>query len=225
MASRPASIRSLKSLIRRYPALDEILFIVSDTPEPIAQSDRTTVIVGTAWLDIFLELVICTRLIGNNEYLFIGTGPLRDTSSRIQVLHALGLITDLIRDELNTIREIRNVFAHTASFITFDTPEVSAACERLWIPHQYPPDDPSYQRDARGKFRLSTRMLWVFLGGQLRNQKRPRADVLLRAVRKELPELFPATLPGISPAQRQTAPRTARRNRRRRGNPPSPSEA
>jgi len=175
-----------------------VFFIISDTPEPPAQADRTTVIVGAAWLDAWLELAISQRLVRGSEELFIGNGPLRDMSSRIQMLHPLGACTDFIRDELNTIREIRNAFAHTVSFITFETPEVATVCERLWIPDQYPPDDPAHKRDARAKFRLSVRMLWVFLA-DLVHRKNPSADVVLRRVKRWHPELFPNTLSRKAP--------------------------
>jgi hypothetical protein len=223
MAREAGSIRSLKSLIRRYPAFHEILFIISDTPEPTAQADRTTVIVGTAWLDIFLELVIYTRLIpGDHLSLFTGNGPLRDMSARIQLLYGLGLITDFIRDELDTIREIRNCFAHTASLITFETEEVENACNRLWIPRVFPPDDPEYIRDAKGQFRLSVRMLWVFLSDQI-HRKRPNSGVLLRHSNKRNPELFPPTLPEISQLPRHAAPRSGRRRERKRADRPRSS--
>src|SRR5271156_4438692 len=217
MARVAASIRSLKNLIRRYPALEDVWSIISDTPEPLAQSDRTTVIVGTAWLDIWLEFALSRRFVIREPEIFTGNGPLRDMSARILVLHALGLCTDFIRDELNTVREIRNVFAHSASLITFETVEVATACEKLWIPQQYPPDDPSYKRDAKGKFRLSVRMLWVFLSDVLESRKQPNANVLMRRQRRKYPELFPATLPGKSLPPRQPAAQNDRRRGRRRG--------
>src|SRR5262245_56223589 len=52
--------------------------------------------------------------------IFRGNGPLSHLSARIDVAYALDITTDTIHQELHKIREIRNAFAHTKSFLNFD---------------------------------------------------------------------------------------------------------
>jgi hypothetical protein len=64
------------------------MFIVGLAPEPPSQSDRTAVIVGAAWVNIFLELVITTRFAEPCPGIFKGNGILCDTAAKIQMLFA-----------------------------------------------------------------------------------------------------------------------------------------
>jgi hypothetical protein len=43
----------------------------------------------------------------------------------IELGYALGLYGNLLRDDLHTIRTIRNAFAHAMKPLTFDTPQVA----------------------------------------------------------------------------------------------------
>ena len=60
-----------------------------------------------------------------------GEGPLSTFYAKIELAYALGLISDMDRLDLHVIRSVRSDFAHTASLIKFDTPEVKKKCSSL----------------------------------------------------------------------------------------------
>ena len=107
------------------------------------QSDRGAAILACAILDDTLRLAIESRLYKSEtkrlkEQLFEGQGPLATLWSRTVVARSLGLINDKIRNDLDRIRQIRNIFGHRMADgmteYTFDTPEIAKKCEDLWSP-------------------------------------------------------------------------------------------
>jgi hypothetical protein len=80
-----------------------------------AESDRGMALSGTAYLDDRLGKLIEAYLTpdtGAAKLIWDGTAPLATFSARIAMGHALGLITDKERNELNMLRKVRNLFAH-----------------------------------------------------------------------------------------------------------------
>jgi DNA-binding MltR family transcriptional regulator len=94
------------------------------------QPDRSAAIVATAVLESMLQRVVLERLTYKaptlTTQLFDNRGPLSDFHSKILIATAFGIITPNMADELHRIKAIRNVFAHAAIDITFDTKEVAA---------------------------------------------------------------------------------------------------
>lgn len=54
-------------------------------------------------------------------------------NSKIRVAYALGVFGKATRDSLAEVTRIRNLFAHAPTLVSFDTPEIVAACGRLNI--------------------------------------------------------------------------------------------
>ena len=85
------------------------------------ESDRASVIIGAARLDVLLkELLVrvlqpCTS---STDELLDGDSPRSTFSSRIQMCNRLGLIDAKLTRALHLIRRIRNEFAHEPSTIT-----------------------------------------------------------------------------------------------------------
>ena len=80
-----------------------------------AESDRGMALSGTAYLDDRLGQLIETYLTSNTnpqKLLWDASSPLSTFSARILLAHALGLINDKERDQLNMLRKVRNLFAH-----------------------------------------------------------------------------------------------------------------
>jgi hypothetical protein len=149
------SVKNLRKLSRE----DIIPFDQMDSHlrEVTEGSDRVAVIVGSTLLDAVLEGMLRRYLrplsASDDEALFMGNGPLGSFSSRIRIAHAMGLITDLQRKNLNYIREIRNAFAHGMLPLRFDTSEVAAVCALL-VPESPLAERPEWQ-SPRQRFLLT----------------------------------------------------------------------
>lgn len=100
-------------------------------------NDRVCAVIGSAALDITLRFVIRESLVSYDEdpdlnSLFEAKGAiLADFSARIEMAHALGLISSDEKADLDRIRRIRNAFAHAPKSISFQTPEVADQCMAL----------------------------------------------------------------------------------------------
>ena len=104
------------------------------------QSDRGVAIVGAAWLEEAisesLESVFPMESKGK-ERLFRADGPMSTFSAKIDLLHTLGLISELIRSDMHRLREIRNTFSHqithskTNAKLGFHIPEIRDKCHAL----------------------------------------------------------------------------------------------
>jgi hypothetical protein len=93
--------------------------------EVLGTSDRTTCIVVTAMIERDLEDSIISRLNIRDEepkkLLFDRDGALSTFYGNIRFGRALGFYDQSVQRQLDTIRRIRNVFAHSAIAITFTT--------------------------------------------------------------------------------------------------------
>ncbi len=52
-------------------------------------------------------------------------------SNKIYLAHAMGLIDEITRADLNIIRNIRNIFAHAMGHVSFANPEIQQECNKL----------------------------------------------------------------------------------------------
>jgi DNA-binding MltR family transcriptional regulator len=86
--------------------------------ELVDASDRAAAIVGAAALDVHLERLLSAFMVDdmqevNNLVASDNPGaPLGSFSARTRACYCLGLITRTAFDDLNRIRQIRNIFAH-----------------------------------------------------------------------------------------------------------------
>jgi hypothetical protein len=87
-----------------------------------AETERGCALIGAAELDSLLIKVLQRRLVGGRQNVkwFESGGPLDSFSARIEMAYAVGLIGPTIRRHLNTVRKIRNEFAHKRDVRTFD---------------------------------------------------------------------------------------------------------
>lgn len=77
-------------------------------------SDRSTVIVGAAWLDELLHSILKAKLLPpvSGKGLLEGDGALGTFSARIELAYRLGLIDAQFARSLDLVRKTRNLFAH-----------------------------------------------------------------------------------------------------------------
>jgi len=97
-----------------------------------AESDRAFAILGAALLDAKLEELFRRKLRAFKDELLGNTSPIGTLSARIRIAYAIGWISDAVRFELDTIRDIRNDFAHSFDHnLSFADQSVADRCRNL----------------------------------------------------------------------------------------------
>ncbi len=97
------------------------------------ESERGAVLIAGAYLDDLLKDVIQAFLINNKgaKKLFTGANaPLGTFSARSAAAFALGLVSQREFEEIERIREIRNLFAHHKR-ISLKDDKIAAKCRQL----------------------------------------------------------------------------------------------
>jgi len=98
------------------------------------ESDRGCALFAAAFLDKALSDLLYLSLVADKRVekdLFEGTAPLSSFSARIKIAFYLGKISKECRTDLDTIRGIRNEFAHHADIISFDSQSIADRCRSL----------------------------------------------------------------------------------------------
>ena len=109
----------LRQLSREHPTEEELFALVESMPlsAPIA-----TAILGAGLVEHDLERLLRWRLKVSDplwDELVADTGPLRNLSNKILLGHALKIYDANLRNVLDVMRVVRNVFAHTKKLINF----------------------------------------------------------------------------------------------------------
>lgn len=120
-----------------------------DAPEEIfihfgAGDDRSEAIVAGALLENCLEFSIKQHLIRNDvlfSSFFKGTGPLATFAAKIDMAVLLGILTEDQADSFNTVRKVRNDFAHNVRPLDFSSQRINALCNNLMRPTEYRLDE------------------------------------------------------------------------------------
>ena len=125
--------RSLRDLIKSH-SLEEWAESFVRLGE---DGDRSLAILAATMVERGLQSAIIQRMVKltNTEYdqLFDGAGPLSSFSSKIKIAHSIGVISKFAKIDLDLIREIRNIFAHSIVHIDFNEPAVLDRCRDLWL--------------------------------------------------------------------------------------------
>ncbi len=132
--------KRLKDLAKQLPKsdvlFDSLFGLVESTPRPEAM-DRTAAVAAAQYVENALQVAIKAHLKkeiseAESKELFDGLGaPLGSFSSRIVMASALGITSREETEDLDTIRNIRNAFAHSAIHMTFESEEVKGLCLAL----------------------------------------------------------------------------------------------
>jgi len=106
-----------------------------------SETPRAAVIIAAAFMDGWLRQLIANFMVDDTKAIddLLGTEdnsdcPLSSFSARIKAAYCLGLISKDEHDDLNTIRRIRNRFAHRMHDLSFDDEEIVSWCNSLQIP-------------------------------------------------------------------------------------------
>lgn len=93
-----------------------------------SSSPRSTVIVGAAVIDRLLEQLLENKIVKNKniaENFFTGpTAPFGSFSAKIKAVYLLGLVSIKTYQDLESLRKIRNKFAHDIFDCDFSNEEV-----------------------------------------------------------------------------------------------------
>jgi hypothetical protein len=123
------------------------------------ESPRGMVLTLSGFLEEALERILTAFLCENADTatLFEGArAPLGSFSAKITTCHALGLITDKERDDLDIIRGIRNDFAHHVS-ASFDVDSIRDRTRNLGLKD----DDALYRNEPRRHFQIVAVLITV----------------------------------------------------------------
>lgn len=111
------------------------------------ESDRSAAIIGATIVENWLELAIKTKLRQptperrqtkkNLEDIFRPSGPFGPFSTKIQFGYLIHLFDEIVSRELETIKNIRNTFAHKLSVKDFETQKISDLSKNLKIIEKY----------------------------------------------------------------------------------------
>jgi hypothetical protein len=117
-----------------------------------AETDRGCALFAAAFLDEALAKLLRSCMVQGkkmDEDLFVNPGPLSTFSSRTKLAYYMGKLSASERKDIDTIRSIRNDFAHHAQAIDFNAQSVRDRCGNLvhgWHAEDHRP---------RGKFTAS----------------------------------------------------------------------
>jgi hypothetical protein len=131
--------KTLSDLQKELPSIADISRIYAEVQ---LAEDYTAAILSSSLMDTMLRYLITSHFIpmgsDRNGEIFDGqTGALNTFSSKIQISYVMGLIGPETRGALDTVRRIRNFFAHYASQGGFDIPEVLAECRKIRTPRMF----------------------------------------------------------------------------------------
>jgi len=124
-----------RKLLKELPSegkMSELMFNLKE------QGDQTTAIMGAAYLEHALELLLKTffRPMPKKEdqdrlYSGASGGALGTFSAKIRIAYAAGIIHEKVHDALLLINDVRNVFAHSLHKVDFKNELVARDCQTL----------------------------------------------------------------------------------------------
>ncbi len=131
-----------------HPHLKEFLGFL---PELNRESDRGRVLITCSYLDDLMRRILLAFVVDKDSSQRLVEGfnaPLGTFSTRTTAAFALGLITEREFKECDTLRRVRNRFAHEMQ-ASFDSQDVSDLCRNLTMAAQ---DYDAVVVDVRGRY-------------------------------------------------------------------------
>ncbi len=113
---------------------EDLKYFSSFLSEFQKETDRGAALVGAALIDSRIERLLVSHFVDKKvakELLNGGSAPLGSFSAKIKLCYALGLITEIEYKECDTIRKIRNEFAHEVHGLTYESQNIKDLCSNL----------------------------------------------------------------------------------------------
>ena len=137
LAKTPSSpnLRRLKDLTRLMPDSGNLTKAAAAL---FSAPDNSSALIAVAWIDYAMKGIIKMRFRGDlsiseQAIIFENNGPASNLWSKVHLAYSLGIIGIDTKTNILALSEIRNVFAHATDFVSFKTPEIALACQRLVI--------------------------------------------------------------------------------------------
>lgn len=101
--------------------------------EIMSESDRGAILIGTAYLDDSLHVLLDAVFVDDKVVLDLlkDGGAFGTFHRRIHLAYGIGLITKKLYNDIEVIRGIRNELAHGYGRCSFETSEIVDKCKRL----------------------------------------------------------------------------------------------
>lgn len=126
---------SLRDLSRQIPTREQRTALAAAFDEG---APFVTAILGQALVEHELETLLRTRFKNKDETTWARltgeNGPLNTFSQKITAGHAFGFYDEITRSYLNTIKLIRNAFAHPKRLIDFDEELIAKELKNVALP-------------------------------------------------------------------------------------------
>lgn len=171
---RKKAIEGVRRLIQSRPE-DKIVWQYLFTWTSAIGDDRAKGLLATAMLENALEKALLLFFEDRDPNFFKDqeNGAFNTFHLKIRLALALGLIEKTVKDDLDTIKIIRNAFAHSLADVVFETAEIKEACDALNIPKKISwgglmGEDP--QGDAKMTFAATIRLLYTYFASQKGNK-------------------------------------------------------
>lgn len=128
-AQRHALLETIKTI--KFDCDEIRLFLLSLKSE----SDRALAIVSLAYIDDKMQELMSSAFVKDSPValgkLFDGFGPLANFASRLRIAAALGWISKETYAALESLRKIRNEFAHRPFISSYDDPEIARLVDSM----------------------------------------------------------------------------------------------
>ncbi|WP_461787765.1 MltR family transcriptional regulator [Pedobacter sp.] len=147
-----------------------------------AESDRGSVILACSLFDIALKAKIKSFLVHienvNDDIFDDANSPLSTFSAKINMAYRLGIVSNHLKSDLHTLRDIRNSFAHNIDECSFDDTEVINSIEKLKTSSKFIERFEGIRNDCfpsgyKGDFIMFASMLLSTLKSEYINQLEP----------------------------------------------------
>lgn len=168
------------------------------------ESDRGCALYAAAYLDRALSDLLFVSLVAHKkieEDLFKSSAPLSTFSARIKMAYYLGKLPPSGRRDLETIRSIRNDFAHHPEYIDFTAQSIRARCDNLTLIWREPDAGP------RAKFTAAVSALLALI-----HVETLRANAPAECAEMELDETFKQKVQTMAKASAEAIERARARD-------------
>jgi len=104
------------------------------------ESDRARVIVIACWIDEFLKVKLMNEFSKGNamahKALFSNSGPFATFSAKINAAFCAGWIDSDVHHDIQVIRKLRNIFAHSYNPVSLDEGDIRNLIQSLKVPRR-----------------------------------------------------------------------------------------
>lgn len=97
------------------------------------EPDRSAAVLAGSFAEHYAGIYLRSFMVDDPKLdeLFTGFGPFASFSQRISACYAFGFIDSQLKNDLNTIKAIRNHFAHHPKEVSFETDKLRTLCSNL----------------------------------------------------------------------------------------------